>query len=108
MFSEDHPQNYAYFIHIKKIIQGLNTPPAYILVSPKYISGPLLWHITRIPRQRQGILVGVGQLENDGIVDGTEYISNSGADQAHGHDHNDGDKRDNDRILHKPLAFFHR
>ena len=52
-------------------------------------------------------LVGiVGPSSGDGAGDGAEGIADLGTKQSHDSDDDESDKRQNDRILDKSLAFF--
>ena len=41
-----------------------------------------------------------------GVVDGTEGVADLGSEQTHDSNYNDGDERENDRVLDEALTFF--
>ena len=45
-------------------------------------------------------------LVGQGAGDGAEGIADLGPEQAHDGDHDDGDEREDDRVLDEALAFF--
>jgi hypothetical protein len=59
------------------------------------------------PVSRQGLPVSPGKLEQ-GVVDGTESVTDLGSEQAHDRDHDDGDESENDGVLNQTLTFFFR
>jgi len=59
----------------------------------------------RTPRFR-GALFALTSVLRQGTVDGAECVADCGSQQAHNSDHNDGDEREDNRILDEPLAFF--
>jgi len=57
------------------------------------------------PVARQDFLFLPSGLQKGG-VDGAESVADLGSEQAHDCDHDNGDKRENDRVLNEALAFF--
>jgi hypothetical protein len=53
-----------------------------------------------------GFLITLTNRLWQGTVDGTERVADLGTDQAHNRNHNEGDKRKNNRILDQTLTFF--
>lgn len=41
-----------------------------------------------------------------GAADGAEGVADLGSEKTHDSNHNDGDERENDRVLDEPLTFF--
>ena len=64
--------------------------------------------MTRIkkPRRETGLLLPESELHVQGVVDRAEGIADLGSEQAHNGDNDDGDEREDDRVLNQTLTFF--
>ena len=61
--------------------------------------------IKKAPRKR-GALFALTSGLRQGAVDGAECVADFGSQQAHNSNHDDGDEREDNRVLDEPLAFF--
>ena len=64
--------------------------------------------IQKKPRQDDGTFVALTSGLRQGVRNGAEGVADLGTKQTHNSNHNDGDEREDDRVLDEALAFFFR
>ncbi len=61
---------------------------------------------TKSPAAWQDFLLSAPEILQQGGVDGAEGVADLGSEQAHDCNDDDGDERENDRVLNQTLTFF--
>jgi hypothetical protein len=73
-----------------------------------HVQNPSMYHRQTKAQSHDWAFVALTSGLRQGAVDGAEGIADLGSQQSHDSDHDDGDEREDDRVLDEPLAFFFR